>query len=764
MSGIHRKIPASIRTFNPLISAHVKPAPASGARNTRQPHLSKVPAMNTKPRIRPRLRIALAALTSATLALTTAAVVPQNPLTPTAQAQTGGVFSDAEKIERGNATVAALYNGSPASAPADKQMWEAVTGENNGLNVQPSTSGACAVTMLGQTTSNKFPAASTGSADLTRNYLVTQARSEEYLSNLAPDAGFQITRPAKGGEAPNRNNGEVEVQAGSVGNLSLALDGWIDTRGAVPAYGHVQNIRLRLSTPETVTNFRMLIRADDRATLREDTTSMMNWNGWWAPGYTQAPSSGFQISYPEIDGVKYIQIAAASVPANTWATAQFQADVRTAEITTDARFNSYSAATASFPYHCSAPTPSFTPGGPHRGEASVAVRKTNLDPMPAGTTYQQSADYDVPSGWKVAVDPASGNVTATPPANALPGAHIDVPVQAIFNNAVLSSGNAGFTVLAEDVADNIKYFPTYGHTDTPRDEDTTVAPPANRSGGNFPAGTSFAVEGASPKWLKSINSADGSAVVNPGHLVPAGDYTVQVRVTFPDTTTETVPMTVTVPPFPQREIFQPTYSPITVVQGGTIPVPAPMGAPEGTTYGRGAGVFDHLDLNTDGTGTLTANMEPGDHVIPVRVRYPDGSVETINISVTITEEPGFSSNDQCLAAGLTVGLPLLLLIPVGLATELNIPGLSPIIDEIERQAAQVNAQLQQQAGIYNPEVARFVEQYNDEIRAAALVAAGLLVVSYLAANCSPDGSSTSSDLSSTSSEDNFSSLSSTSSE
>lgn len=197
--------------------------------------------MNARPRIRPRLRIALAALTSVTLALTTAAVVPQNPLTPTAQAQTGGVFSDAEKIERGNATVAALYDDSPAPAPApaDTQIWKAVTGENNGLNVQPSTSGACAVTMLGQTTSNRFPAAAAGSADLERNYLVTQARSGIYLSNLAPDAGFQITRPVKAGETADRTNGEIEVQAGSVGNLSLALDGWIDTRGAVPTYGHV---------------------------------------------------------------------------------------------------------------------------------------------------------------------------------------------------------------------------------------------------------------------------------------------------------------------------------------------------------------------------------------------------------------------------------------------------------------------------------------------------------------------------------------------
>ncbi|AIT62342.1 Rib/alpha-like domain-containing protein [Corynebacterium doosanense] len=675
------------------------------------------------------------------------------------------MFSDTEKIERGNATVAALFNGSPAPAPApaDTQIWKAVTGENNGLNVQPSTSGACAVTMLGQTTSNTFSSTPLGSADLTRNYLVTEARSGIYLSNLAPDAGFQITRPTKTGETADRTNGEIEVQAGSVGNLSLALDGWIDTRNSVPAYGHVQNIRLRLSTPETITNFRMLIRADDRATLREDTTSMMNWNGWWAPGYTQAPSSGFQISYPEINGVKYIQIAAASIPANTWATAQFQADVRTAEITTDARFNSYSAATASFPYHCSAPKPSFTPGAPHRNEASVAVRKTNLDPMPAGTTYGLPDGYTPETGWVIAVNPAIGDVTAKPPVNALPGTHIDVPVQAIFNNAVLSTGDADFTVRAEDAPDNVKFFPTYGHTDAPREEDTPVASPANRSGGDFPAGTTFAVERDSPKWLKSINSADGSAVVNPGHLVLAGDYTVQVRVTFPDTTTEIVPMTVTVPPFPQREVFQPAYSPVSVVQGGTISAPAPKDAPEGTTYGRGAGVFDDLILETDGSGKLTANMDPGDYEIPVRVRYPDGSLETIYITVTVTEEPGLSSNDQCLAAGL----PLLLLIPVGLATELNISGLSPIIDEIERQAAQVNAQLQQQAGIYNPEVARFVEQYNDEIRAAALVAAGLLVVSYLAASCSPDGSSTSStssDLSSTSSDDGLSSLSSLSSE
>lgn len=1031
-------------------------SPDIPARNPQQPETSPVVSTplprSTRSARKPHKMSTRLKMSTATLALTavfstTVVSTPHLGLLPSAQAQTSTIATAEENNARGNATIAALYAEGSTQAPSDTTLWDSRTGDNNGLNMQSTDSGQCAVTMMGQTTSTPFGAPSASgalaSSDVTRNLTVSGSHSRTYVGSTLLNSGMQVTRPVTADETPNRLNGELGVTADNIGNLSLGMDGWVDTRGSVPAYGYVQNVRLRLAFPEPVTNFRMLVRMDDKTVLRETVTTMQNWNGWWAPGYTQAPSGNFNISYSTVDNVSYAVITAASIPAHTWAAVTFQGDVRASDISPTASFNAYSAATGIYPYHCSAPQPGYTAGASKRGTEAVAVRREDLDPMPAGTTYQLPEGYQAPVGWTVRIDTATGDVTATPPVTGLPGATIDVPVEAILNGSLLSQGTATFRIIAEDAPDNVTFFPTYDRVTAERGADTTAESPSNTSGGGFPTGTTFEFQGERPDWMTAFDPADGSAVFHPDNAVPAGEYVFQILVTYPDATTATVPLSVTVPPLPLREVYQPVYQPVTVTQGETVSVSSPTGAPADTTFGRGAGLFDNLDLALDGSGSLTANMPPGTYEIPVRVHYPDDSFETVYLTVTVTApvvpeiaegtltdqipndstpvtlddtvtnptagmtgtvtdangqpipgatvtvdpttgaitvtipegtvpgpasvqikdnlgnnlggpidvnitdtatqaetfhpaypattaprdttttipaptdpnaplpdgtvysagttnptwvtvnpdgtitlapdstvaagqhtieivvtypdgstgtitatvtvpamptdtpspaidpgsvvdlipntgtpvtlddtvtepeagmtgvvtdatgnpisdavvtvdpvtgaitvsipegttpgpaevqikdsqgnsigqpldiivtdvsapvDPGSSPTDRCLSAGLSVGLPLLFLIPVGLATELNIPGLSPIIDEIERQAAQLNTQFQQQAGIYNPDLARFAERYNDEIRAGALIAAGLLVATYLASNCSPSGSSTSSEI------------------
>ena len=122
------------------------------------------------------------------------------------------------------------------------------------------------------------------------------------------------------------------------------------------------------------------------------------------------------------------------------------------------------------------------------------------------------------------------------------------------------------------------------------------------------------------------------------------------------------------------------------------------------------------------------------------------------IVVTIEDpmvDPG-SSNDRCIATGMAIGLPFLLLIPIGLASQVNVPGLDPIINEVNRAIGQANAEIQQQVGIWNPQLtnqinAEFAKITPEMRRAAAgvaLVAAGLLAAGALADACGPgEGSS-----------------------
>lgn len=57
---------------------------------------------------------------------------------------------------------------------------------------------------------------------------------------------------------------------------------------------------------------------------------------------------------------------------------------------------------------------------------------------------------------------------------------------------------------------------------------------------------------------------------------------------------------------------------------------------------------------------------------------------------------------KCIAAGLGIGLPLLLLAPLGLATQVNLPGASQWQESISRQLAEANTELQKRVGLYNP--------------------------------------------------------------
>ncbi len=174
------------------------------------------------------------------------------------------------------------------------------------------------------------------------------------------------------------------------------------------------------------------------------------------------------------------------------------------------------------------------------------------------------------------------------------------------------------------------------------------------------------------------------------------------------------------------------------------------------------------------TGKVTVtpgdDAKPGDKIV-VEVKDPDGKViDTITIEIkkdgsSLPTVPGSSEgssnlNKKCLPALAGAAIPLLFLIPVGLAAQGNIPGLEGIqkqigaqINDINKQITDANTSLQKQLGIFNGDLARQAQDFNAQLGAAgqkygkvaggvAIAAAGILALGFLLNSClSPDAGS-----------------------
>ncbi|MDK8669801.1 putative Ig domain-containing protein, partial [Corynebacterium sp. MSK195] len=155
--------------------------------------------------------------------------------------------------------------------------------------------------------------------------------------------------------------------------------------------------------------------------------------------------------------------------------------------------------------------------------------------------------------------------------------------------------------------------------------------------------------------------------------------------------------------------------------------------------------------------------------VGVKDEEPDnqgGSSDLPDGSSLPGQSSGSSNVDwkRCAPAAAGVGIPLLFLIPVGLASQMNIPGFSPLmkqisaqIDGINRQLGAQTVQFQKQLGIYNGPLARQANQINVMLKKSgvdrvaggvALAAAGALALGLVASACSPNGGSSSSSSSS----------------
>lgn len=349
-------------------------------------------------------------------------------------------FTPEEARDAGNAVVAELYSGTALPIPQNMGIWPTVditSNGNQGMDIQMSTTGTCAMTWIAQSTSHDFAANTPiageyGSPDVNRpTYVSGVLTQQRFTADPQLSNGYMITRAPATGETPTTTSGRVKVTGADAGSTSLALDGWIDTRQGVGG-DYVQNSRLRMATSVEITNFKMILRVDDASSLRTTVTGMANWNGWWAPGYTQAPSGNFTITYETVGANTFAVITANVIPANTWATVTFEADVPVATIGAPApgsqpRFSAFAAASADFPYVCEPPLPAWNESTIAPGE--TANQPSIGDAVPPTTTAVTYEPQTTPAGWTVTIDQATAALTAvTPPGTPLGSYQIPVLV------------------------------------------------------------------------------------------------------------------------------------------------------------------------------------------------------------------------------------------------------------------------------------------------------------------------------------------------
>ena len=150
-----------------------------------------------------------------------------------------------------------------------------------------------------------------------------------------------------------------------------------------------------------------------------------------------------------------------------------------------------------------------------------------------------------------------------------------------------------------------------------------------------------------------------------------------------------------------------------------------------------------LDPNGDADGDGVSNKEEAE-----KGSNPFDKNDTPKDATPAPTPQGPADPGKCVATAVGFGLPLLALIPIGLATQLSIPGLTDFVENVSMDLERANAQIQKNLGMFNPETAKALSQMNAQLRKAgfdlatvgaglAVIAAGILAGTLLYENCAP---------------------------
>ena len=356
------------------------------------------------------------------------------------------------------------------------------------------------------------------------------------------------------------------------------------------------------------------------------------------------------------------------------------------------------------------------------------------DKLPEGSKVTVPSEVD---GWKVELQPDGETIKVTPPADAKKDDKVTVPVEVTYPDG--SKDTDEFTVTVTDADKKPNWDDTSTTPDTPVDIPNT--------GGPVKDGTTVEVEGPGKAELKP----DGTITVTPNDDAKPGD---KVVVTVKDPNGKVIDtITVTVDPHPDwNDTKTPANKPVDIPK-----TPESGKVQPDTTVTVTDGPAD-AKLNPDGSITVTPKPEAkkGDKVT-VEVKDKNGKViDTINVELTAPVRDGSSLTDdernRCIAVSVGFGLPLIALVPLGLAMSMSIPGLTPVVEQVSNQIQRANSELQRQLGVFNPEAARMSAQLDATLRqfglstaqvgsALAALIIGITAAASIASACTPGNGS-----------------------
>ena len=169
--------------------------------------------------------------------------------------------------------------------------------------------------------------------------------------------------------------------------------------------------------------------------------------------------------------------------------------------------------------------------------SDVTVKQGDEVTAPAPTDVAEGATFEAGEGvpsW-ITVNP-DGTVTAKP-GEEVEAKEYTVPVKVSYEDGSGDDTTVNITVTVKPT--NEKYNPTYPDADVKQGSETTVAPPADVDGD-----AEFALGEGAPAWA-SVN-LDGTVTLKPSKEVEPDDYDVPVVITYPDGSTTTTTLKVTI--------------------------------------------------------------------------------------------------------------------------------------------------------------------------------------------------------------------------
>ncbi|WMU02545.1 alpha-like surface protein [Streptococcus agalactiae] len=243
--------------------------------------------------------------------------------------------------------------------------------------------------------------------------------------------------------------------------------------------------------------------------------------------------------------------------------------------------------------------------------------KDKYDPTGGETTVPQGtpvSDKEITDLVKIP-DGSKGvpTVVGDRPDTNVPGDH-KVTVEVTYPDGTKDTVTVTIHVTPKPVPDKDKYDPTGGETTVP--QGTPVSDKEITDLVKIPDGS------------KGVPTVVGD---RPDTNVP-GDHKVTVEVTYPDGTKDTVTVTihVTPKPVPDKDKYDPTGGETTVPQGTPVSdkeITDLVKIPDGSK-GVPTVVGDRPDTNV-----------PGDHKVTVEVTYPDGTKDTVTVTIHVTPKP-----------------------------------------------------------------------------------------------------------------------------